>query len=80
MEGSRGDLVLGKNRGFIVPTKGQHGLRGKGAGGGVVRTCGNSLPLISVFLIKLFPVTQNTVCVVGLMLGDWCRVSFAEAH
>lgn len=51
MEGSRGDLVLGKNRGFIVPTKGQYGLRGKGAGGGVVRTCGNSLPLISVFLI-----------------------------
>lgn len=45
-----------------------YGLRCEEAGRGVVRTCGNSLPVISVSSVKLFPMTQNMVWFVGLVL------------
>lgn len=56
------------------------GLRCEEAGRGVARTCGNSLPVVSVFSVKLFPMTQNMVWFVGLVLYNWFRFSFAEAH
>lgn len=56
------------------------GAQMRGSGRGVARTCGNSLPVVSVFSVKLFPMTQNMVWFVGLVLYNWFRFSFAEAH
>lgn len=55
-------------------------LRREEAGREVVRTCGDSLPVISVFSVKLFPMTQSMVRCVGLVFYNCLRFSFAEAR
>lgn len=68
MEGCNGDAASGKVK---CTPKGAAGWRGSDGGvrksRGVVRTYGNSLPHISVFSVKLFPMTQNMAWFVGLM-------------
>lgn len=50
----------------------------------VVRTCGSSLPVISVFLVKLFLMTQNVSFGLFVSLVSYCMVrfgfSFADTH
>lgn len=50
------------------------------AGSGLVSTCGHSLPVISVFSVKLFPMTQSMVWCVGPVFYNCLGFSFAEAR
>lgn len=80
-EGSSGDATSGKVN-SQYPQRGSRTdrLRCEGLGPGLVRTCGTSLPVISVFSLQLFPMTQDRVWFIGFMLYNRLRLPFTEAH
>ena len=79
--GQVGRRLLQRTDGSWHPSCGSRmcGLRGKQAGGGVVKTQKFSSTYFYI-LVKLFPVTRNAVGVIGLVLGGQCRVSFADVQ